>query len=402
MIAAAPSETEVTSLFLIVTALFLAGCLVLFVLAWLRGWQVVPAVAVAVTLVTRVVTVALANGHTPGDVTNYFDLAGQLVSEGRDPLTQQPAFQWNFLPLMPYVFALEQHLGLSWQLASKIVPVLADLVTTVLLGRLATGADARRVPLLYALCPVAILVTGWHGQVEPVALALGLGGLLLARRHRAVGSGLLLGLAVATKTWPVLLVLGPLRETPVRRWWRLLLPAGAALVALLATIPMFLHDSLRAAVPVLANYRSYTGTWGWSGILHYYGRIGGGYAGPGVEKVQHVGTVLTLVAVAAVVAVFWRDGAVPLTAAVLLAFLIVTSGFGQQYLLWPVPFVLLLRRRTGLVFLVLASLYAVLAYEPQRPQAISDLMPWASLPVIAAAALALPWSLARRPAPARV
>jgi len=384
--------------FPLLPGLLVALCLVLFVLAWLRGWSATPLVAVAVTVATRVLMVVLANGHTPRDVTRYFQVAGMLVADGRDPLTQQPVFQWNFLPLMPYVFALEQQLGLSWQLAGKIAPVLADVAITVLLGRLATGADTGRIPLLYALCPVAVLVTGLHGQVEPVALALGLGGLLLARRHRAVGSGLLLGLAVATKTWPVLLVLGPLRETPVRRWWRLVLPLAAVLVALLLSIPAFLHDSLRAAAHVLANYRSYTGVWGWTGILNYYGVAGAGYRGPRVDTVQHIGTAVTLVAVAVVVAACWRAGAVPLTAAVLLTFLVVTAGFGAQYLLWPVPFVLLLRRRTGLVFAVAASLYAAYAYylvsdgTPARPAVLIDVLQWASLPVIAAAALALPWS----------
>jgi hypothetical protein len=385
VIAVAAPAAAATPGFPLLPGLLVALCLVLFVLAWLRGWSVAPPAAVAVTLATRVLMVVLANGHTPRDVTRYFQVAGMLAAGGRDPLTQQPVFQWNFLPLMPYVFALEQHLGLTWQLAGKIAPVLADVASTLLLGRLATGADTRRIPLLYALCPVAVLVTGLHGQVEPVALALGLGGLLLARRHRAVGSGLLLGLAVATKTWPVLLVLGPLRETPVRRWWRLVLPLAAVLVALLLSIPAFLHDSLRAAVHVLANYRSYTGVWGWTGILNYYGLAGAGYRGPRVDTVQHIGTAVTLVAVA-------------LTAAVLLTFLVVTAGFGAQYLLWPVPFVLLLRRRTGLVFAVAASLYAAYAYylvsdgTPARPAVLMDVLQWASLPVIAAAALALPWS----------
>ncbi|HST65018.1 MAG TPA: glycosyltransferase 87 family protein [Mycobacteriales bacterium] len=392
--------------FPLLPGLLVAACLVLFAAAWLRGWSARPLVAVAVTLATRVVMVALANGHTPRDVTRYFQLAGMLVAQGQDPLTRQPEFQWNFLPLMPYVFALEQQLGLSWEVAGKIAPVLADVAVTVLLGRLATGPDRLRVPLLYALCPVAVLVTGLHGQVEPVALALGLGGLLLARQHRVAGSGVLLGLAVATKTWPVLLVLGPLRETPVRRWWRLALPLGAVLVALLLSIPAFLHDSLRAAVHVLVGYRSFTGVWGWTGLLNYFGVVGGGYRGPGVDTVQHVGTVVTLVAVAAAVARFRRAGAVPLTAAVLLTFLVVTAGFGPQYLLWPLPFVLLLRRRTGLVFAVAASLYAAYAYwlvadgTPVRSDTLNHLLQWASLPVIAAAALALPWSRAREPVPA--
>jgi hypothetical protein len=100
---------------------------------------------------------------------------------------------------------------------------------------------------------------------------------------------------------------------------------------------------------------------------------------------------------AAAIACFWRAGAVALTTAVLLAFLVVTAGFGVQYLLWPVPFVLLLRRRSGLVFTGLASVYAGYAYylaadgTPAHSVLALQVQQWASLPVILAAVLAIPW-----------
>jgi Glycosyltransferase family 87 len=378
-------------------AALLAVCLLLFCVAYLRGWSVPVLTAAAVTLSTRLLMVGLSNGHTPRDAADYFRTAGALAAAGLDPLTQQGRGQWNFLPLMPYVFAAEQRLGLSWELAGKLAPVLADVAITLLLGRLALGADAGRVPLLYALCPVPILVSGLHGQVEPVSLALGLGGLLLARGQRPVGSGVLVGLAVATKTWPVLLALGPLRETPPARWWRLALAAAAVLAALLLSIPLFLHDSLRAAVSVLVNYRSFVGVWGWTAIIDVYYHTGRAYSGPRIDTIQHVGTVVTVLAVAAAVVCFWRAGAVVLTAAVLLAFLVVTAGFGVQYLLWSIPYVLLLRRRSGLVFAGVASVYAGYVYylvangTPSLSTLAVHVQQWGSLPVIVAAAFAIPW-----------
>ena len=380
-------------------AALLATCLVLFCVAYLRGWSTPVLTAAAVTRGTRLLMVGLSNGHTPRDAASYFQTAGQLVAAGRDPLTQQQRFEWNFLPLMPYVFALEQRLGLTWELAGKVAPVLADVAITLLLGRLALGPETGRVPLLYALCPIPILVTGLHGQIEPVSLALGLGGLLLARRQHPAGSGALLGLAVATKTWPLLLAVGPLRETRPARWWRLVLATAAVIVALLLSIPAFLHDSLPAAVSALTNYRSFVGVWGWTGILDAYHRTGRAYAGPGIDTIQHVGTVVTVVTVAAAVVCFWRAGSVALTAAMLLAFLVVTAGFGVQYLLWPIPYVLLLRRRSGLVFAGLASLYAGYVYwlVANGTPTLSVLQlrgqQWASLAVIAAAILAIPWDL---------
>lgn len=377
-------------------AALVAICLVLFVVAWLRGWRVSPWTAVAVTLGTRVLMVGLSYGHTPNDVATYFNNAGRLVTAGRDPLTQLPRFQWNFLPLMPYVFSAEQHLGLPWQVAGKIAPVLAEVAITLLLGRLALADDARQVPLLYALCPVPLLVTAVHGQVEPVALALGLAALLLARQRRLTASGVVAGLAVATKTWPVLLVLGVLRETPVRQWWRLVPGLAVTLLLLLLSVKWFLHDSVRRAVHVLANYRSLVGQWGWTGILRWYGKARPGYQGALIDHWQHVGTAVTAVAILLTIAVFWRSGAVALTAAVTLVFLVVTAGFGVQYLLWSTPFVLLLRRRTGLLFAILASLYTAYMYwvitaRPSGGRELLAIQLWGSLPVIAAALVALPW-----------
>src|SRR6187397_1097468 len=87
-----------------VPAVLLAVCLLLFCLAYVRGYSVRLVTATAVTIGTRLLMVGPSNGHTPRDVATYFRTAGRLVAAGRDPLTQQPRFQWNFLPLMPYVF----------------------------------------------------------------------------------------------------------------------------------------------------------------------------------------------------------------------------------------------------------------------------------------------------------
>jgi hypothetical protein len=333
-------------------------------------------------------------------VAVYFHNAGQLVLDGRDPLTVLPRFQWNFLPFMPYLFALEIRTGLPWELASKIAPIAADLVITALLGRLGPASLARSAPLLYALCPVAILVSAQHGQVEPVALALGIGALLLARRGAVARSGLLAGLAVATKTWPVLLVVGMLRATPVRRWWRLVVPLLAVLAALLLSIRLFLDDSVHHAVRVLASYRSLTGGWGWTGILNFFHVVNAGYQGPKVDPAQRIGTVLLAIAMIVIIVLFWRTGPVALTAAMLLTFLVVSAGFGVQYLLWPVPFVIALRRVSGLIFTLLAGLYAIFVYAvvlayPAHIALSTEIQQWASLPVIASALLAIPWSSRR-------
>jgi hypothetical protein len=375
------------------------GCGALFGVAIWRRWSPPIWVALGVGVAARVVAAGLSYRHTPRDVAVYFQHAGQLVLQHQNPMTHLPRFQWNFLPPMPYVFAAEIKTGLPWEIATKVVPIAADLVVIVLLAMLAVAERSRLVALLYALCPLTVLVSAVHGQVEPILLALGLGAFLLVRRERPGLGGLLLGLAIACKTWPVLLGLGLLRDTPVRRWWRVIAGAAILPIAFMLSVPLLLNDSLSNVVRVMSSYRSYAATWGWVGALHSVRLAGSGYEGGDVELFQRIGTVLLALTIIAVVIFFRKVEGVALTAAVLLAFLVVTVGWGSQYMLWPVPFLLLLYRRGGLAYLIAASVYAIYTYVFYIPAIPAVTHSWrglrvyvvGSLVVIACAVWAMPW-----------
>jgi hypothetical protein len=103
-----------------------------------------------------------------------------------------------------------------------------------------------------------------------------------------------------------------------------------------------------------------------------------------------------LVALGLVVLVFWpRLNGVELTAALMLAFLVVTAGFGSQYLLWPVALLMITGGWRAWVYLPLAAGYAVffyLVYLPAPSIAADRVLVWGSVLVIAAALLACPGS----------
>jgi hypothetical protein len=375
------------------------ACGALFGVAIWRRWSPPVWVALVAGLAARVASAGLSYGHTPRDVAVYFHRAGAAVLKGENPMTHLPKFEWNFLPPMPYVFAAEIKSGLPWEIATKIPPIAADLVVIVLLAKLALAERSRLVALLYALCPLTVLVSGVHGQVEPILLALGLGAFLLIRQRRPGLGGLLLGLAIACKTWPVLLGLGLLRDTPVRRWWRVI--AGAAIIPIvfIFSVPLLLNDSLRNVLRVMTSYRSYAGIWGWVGVLHVFKLAGSGYQGSKVELFQKLGTPILAITIIAVIIFFRKVDGIALTAAVLLAFLAVTVGWGVQYMLWPVPFVLLMYRRGGLAYLGAASGFAIYTYmfflpviphwtHGRKGVAVYVL---GSLVVIACAIWAMPW-----------
>ena len=155
-----------------------------------------------------------------------FQLVTSHVVHGRDPLIWMRRYTWNFLPVMPRLWALLGHLHLPWEATDKIPAIAADCVNTALVVTLARTRRLLR-GFQYAVNPLAILVVAWHGQVEPVALMCVLIALVVLRSRRYGIAGALLGLAVAIKTWPILLSFGLLRGTPdgngpsrSARWWR--------------------------------------------------------------------------------------------------------------------------------------------------------------------------------------
>lgn len=360
-----------------------------------RGSAPPLAVTLGVALGLRLLMVAIAFHHTPFDVAVWFRNTGVAVLHHQDPLLVLQRYEWNFLPAMPYVYALKLSTGLPWELASKICPVLADLVTTVLVGSLAAPERAARVRWQYAVHPLPLLVVAWHGQIEATAVALGLGALWAARREKTGVAGLLLGLAASVKTWPVLFAPGVLRETPRRRWPLVAATAVLPPLLLLASMPLLLGSDMRRSLHVLGSYRGNTGIWGWTGIQRLAGNVGQGFAGPRVDPYQRLGLIAVLVALGLVVLVFWsRLDGVELTSALILAFLVVTAGFGSQYLLWPAALLMITGGWRAWVYLTLAAGYAVffyLVFFPAPTITGEQLLVYGSIPVIAAALLALPW-----------
>ncbi len=381
-----------------ITALVLVICTCASVLALWRGWSPPLMVTLGIGLALRLLVVYLAYGHTPMDVAVIFRHVAHAVLRHRDPLATLPRYQWNFLPLSDYLLAVELKTGWPWQVAVKLLPVACDVATIGLVGFFARPSAQNKARLLYALNPLALLVSAWHGQIEPIAIMLGLSALLLARQHHGLWAGIVLGLAVATKTWPLLFAPGVFRDIPRGRWWQTALGAVAVLAAVEASSPLLLHGRVRHDATVVLGYRSLVGWWGWTGILRYLHLAGFGYAGPNIDAIQRLGTLITAVTLVAVVFVFRRCSGPDLTVAVLLAFLAVAAGFGPQYLLWPAALLCASRRPAGYVYLFLASVYTAVFYLYALPGHV-EISSWpgallqvCSVALIIAAVASMPWS----------
>jgi hypothetical protein len=107
----------------------------------------------------------------------------------------------------------------------------AVLVTVILLVGLRRLGKDPRLAALWAWCPTVILETGQDAHVDVVAVALTLVALLVLARARTEGrtalGGVLLGLAIATKVTPVLVV-----PAVLRRGWLLITASAATAISL--------------------------------------------------------------------------------------------------------------------------------------------------------------------------
>lgn len=316
--------------------------------------------SMAVALVLRVLFALLTSQRfTPRDVRTYFYTTGALVLKGQDPLSHlPPGKEWNFLELMPYVHALEIKSGLPWVYAVKIAPIIADVVLVWLVAQLAAGDRLVRA-LQYAVNPLSLLVVSLHGQVEPVALAFALGGVLAAKKDRWLLAGVLIGAGIAAKTWPVFIALAVLPWSRPREALKLVEGAVVVPILMLLSGTLFLDTHPITAVRHAISYTSFVQNWGWAGTMVAGGNLRA--AGYGTTE-GRVGSVLVVAAVLGVLFAFRRRPLDVRAMVVLCAVLSVTAGFGPQYLMWPLPLMFAVAGIPRLAYVGTASAWAGISY----------------------------------------
>jgi hypothetical protein len=428
----------------ILTGLVLVTGVVLAIIAQWRGWRPTLLVALAVGIGFRVLimTTSAIDTWQPVDFVESFKPAGEAVLNRQDPVLGSDG-GWHFLPTIPYVYGLLLWLGIPWEIAGRLVTVVADVVLIPLVGKLAGGSRASLRAFQYACNPIGILVASVHGQVEPVALAFGVAAFVVARgpadpdgrglsgtfrelyhqaratvgthglrgslglalaprpgaTRRAIYAGLLMGLALCAKSWPIWLIPGMLLLLPGVRA-RLVAMVSIAIppIFFLVTLPIFAGtslDQIPEVIRVIGDIRPIIGEWGWTAIA-----VGGEWTLD--SGLARFGTYLIYVTVLVVAFLWRRADPVDLTTAILLAFMVVTPRLGAQYLLWFMPF--LVARPTFFTWpaIIGSAAWAGTGYLYLTQWTTHDWWirhsPWAMssivlLPILAAA---LPWGR-RRP-----
>ncbi len=404
--------------------LLLVASAALMLMAQRRNWRPSLALAIYTALVLRLAMAACTYRLKPWDLANDFQTAGYNVLHHRDPVLYARPTGWDYLPVYGFVLAGAYwaflHLPLSWVVIARIPAIMFDLGVVVLVGTVAGTAGER--PALrrfqYACNPLAILVSGLHGQMEPACLLFSLAAFAIVLRagpgvsgRLAVTAGALLGLAIGIKTWPVLF--GPALLLALPSWRRRAQFAAAA-----AGVPALLFASLPVTVgtPVaklpyvakaIIDYHPVTVDWGVGGLWRaiHHTRL------TDWKNVLwlNVGSIGALAAVVvALLALWWWRHAHPLdvATATTTALVAITPAMGYQYLLWQAPSAVARPTRLSVPLQIALAAYAAMFYLPMDMltsrywKMANALMMLFSLGAVAFMIAALPWRR-RRWHPAR-
>ena len=230
--------------------------------------------------------------------------------------------------------------------------IIADV--TVVLGLLRMVRLGVQIPTwalaLFAASPVSIMVSGFHGNVDPMlAAAMFFTGMLL-REKRWLAAGIALALACNIKVSALLIA-------PAFGAWALAQDRKGALqftlAAMLATAAGWSWPLVVCPGAFMRNVLGYGGYWGIWGITHLLRSTGN----PEFQKISYVGLssaqatiiqVLKWIVISGALGFAWlrrKQDIFTTVGAIWLVFLVFAPGVAAQYLVWPAPFLLLLSAR---------------------------------------------------------
>jgi alpha-1,6-mannosyltransferase len=285
--------------------------------------------------------------HAPGDSA----LAG-LHTADLPARVNHPSLHSPYLPMTEWIFFA------SWQIAGedplgiKILLLLAECLTLLVLSRLLRHLELpRQNILLYALCPLPVVEFALDAHIDGLGIPLLLLALLLWLTDRRVWSLVALGLSVAIK--PVGLVLIP-GLMFVSRTWR---ERAMCMVVPLVTVAIQYVPYLWSSNPV-AGLLVFGKDWSYNGPIY---ELLLGWFGDNTTARRICGVILA----AALILLAARKRALPYYAyASVLLLLLFSPVVHPWYIAWLAGLVPLVFAWSGIALLGLASLtsFTLVAY----------------------------------------
>jgi len=318
----------------------------------------------ALFVIVTIAKLALASvwGAT-SDISNMQAQASAFLA-GADVLDfHNTAGNPSYFPMGHYALASAALLLSRWTMLPfsfliKVPAILADLVVARAL-QLSPRAGTR-VALAYLLNPVSFLLSVYHGQLHTVAVAGMVLALIYADRDRWMRGGVWLGLGASVRQHAAVALLPLLFRAGARWRW---LAVGFVATVLALNVPLLSSPRLAK----LGSPNLYYGAWGYClvlmqlpRLLHLWGWSGAGHLTAIVQQVcVGYGAIPPLVWTCFFCGWVWqrhtRLDSWHATLLYVVGLYSVSAGFGVQWLIWALPFWLVVNRRHAIVYSCLAG-----------------------------------------------
>ena len=364
---------------------------------------------VALALVALTLKLAIAyNTIGTNDAITFYGFAKVLSQHGLE-FTYQHSRYFNHPPLTAYylrgILALTEQpwchaAGIHFPFLLRLPGIVADfLVVLVLLKMAKTGVFIPTWALaLFAISPVSLMVSGFHGNTDPIMVLFLVCAAFMCLRGKAALCGLFFALSCQIKVIPLLLL-------PVFFFFWIARGRGLRFSAVFTTCCIVLWAQPIFQFPILFAknvllYGSYWGEWG----ITYCIRLTNGppFNGMGAfnlpAPVAATALLLKVGIVAAVFAIALRRrsvngrGLIDSIAYAWIIFFLLSPGVCVQYMVWLAPFILVLSSSFYLWLTVSSSIFLFVFYNTIARGfpwfvAISDQrnltwVPWSLLPWI--------------------
>jgi hypothetical protein len=301
------------------------------------------------------------------DVVTFYSFARSLNDHGLEA-TYQHGVVWlpvaplfNHPPLTAYYLSFIgrlarsdtlQSYGFTFPFLLRLPGILADFVVVLALIWASTAEAKLRLPrwalISFALSPVSVMVSGFHGNTDPIMVMFLVLAALTCLQKRPLLCAFFFALSCQIKVIPALFL-------PIFFFFWFHRRAAISFLATFTLVSLVLWWEPLLKFPVLFanNVLSYGSCWGIWGIT-YWLRLTDSPWFQGVSFVDFstakviVTTVLKILIVASVFVIAWRrqtaDGAglIKSIAYAWVVFFVFSPGICAQYMVWLAPFILVL------------------------------------------------------------
>lgn len=324
-----------------------------------------------IALIVRLLPVLLLPVGAGYDIDS-FRLVGDAFLNGEEVYTSAAKGRHPYLPLHLYLLGLTTYLSritpLPFVTWIKLPALIADLLITFVIYKVfRRGGESEPMAaywaLLYALNPISVLVSAYHGQFDSIPVLLLLLSWFTWHFGRYVSrSAILLGFSILYKTWPILFLPVIFIRLPDNRRRLVYTLISIGIPVLFTTAYVIIMDS--NPVPMLRRALTHSGVpgyWGLSALLY----VPGGFW---INSERTVAAILPyqriLLLLAGLFSLWWtrRQSALDALLTIMLSIFSVTIGMGIQWLLWPVAFAIVARETRWLKWYTLTGTLMLLVH----------------------------------------